>query len=114
MMRTRSRQLATARSRFDETSQNPPSAASESAVSTHPRTPPPPADILQHVDDLGLHRVIEVPRRLVDEEQGRSAHDRPRERGALSFPLGELGGVRLGAGREPDDAERVEYARGDL
>src|SRR3990172_4816591 len=43
MMRTRSRQLATARSRFDETSQNPPSAASESAISTIALTATRPA-----------------------------------------------------------------------
>src|SRR4029453_6011695 len=42
-MRTRSRHRATARSRLDDTSQNPPSAASESVISTIALTATRPA-----------------------------------------------------------------------
>src|SRR5207247_8492551 len=42
-MRTRSRQRATARSRLDDTSQKPPSAASESVISTMALTATRPA-----------------------------------------------------------------------
>src|SRR5256886_7075021 len=168
MMRTRSRHRATARSRFTESSQNPPSAASESVISTialtatrppgrrsrtaspirNPSTPsalvfhdpstlerdrPSPErarevglvrgehdrraarpDVPEHGEDLVLHRLVEVPRRLVGEEEGRPAHDRARERRALGLALRELSRVRLGARREAHDAERVERALGDL
>ena len=43
MMRTRSRHRATARSRFTESSQNPPSAASDSVISTIALTATRPA-----------------------------------------------------------------------
>src|SRR5206468_10653502 len=168
MMRTRSRHRATARSRFTESSQNPPSAASDSVISTIALTATRPArrrsrsaspirnpstrsalvlheppalererpsperlrevrlvrrehdrratgpDVAQRAQDLVLHRLVEVARRLVGEEERGLAHDRAGERRALSLALRELRGVGLRAGREADDAERVEDALGDL
>src|SRR5207245_138381 len=141
MTRTRSRHRATARSRFSESSQNPPSTASDSVISTtaltatrparrrsrtaspirNPSTPSPlvfhdpsaperdrPSpehpheigsvsgqhdgraarpDVPEHVEDLGLHRLVEIPRRLVREEEWRFADDRPRARRAPSLVL---------------------------
>src|SRR5205809_653694 len=168
MMRTRSRHRATARSRFAESSQNPPSAASDRVISTIALTATRPArrrsrsaspirnpstrsalvlheppalererpsperlrevrlvrrehdrratgpDVAQRAQDLVLHRLVEVARRLVGEEERGLAHDRAGERRALSLALRELRGVGLRAGREADDAERVEDALGDL
>src|SRR5262245_36742605 len=167
-MRTRSRQRATARSRLDDTSQKPPSAASESEISTialmatrparrrsrsasptrNPTTRsalvlhdvaaierqgaalerrgqarlvggqhdrgPARADVLQRLDDLGGHRLVEVAGGLVGQEQGRPSHDGARQRRALRLPLRELRRIGLGPRRHPDDAERVEDALGDL
>src|SRR3989442_3924481 len=168
MTRTRSRHRATARRKFSESTQNPPSPASDSVISTtartatrpsrgrsrtaspirNPSTPSPlvfhdpsaperdrPSpehpheigsvsgqhdgraarpDVPEHVEDLGLHRLVEIPRRLVREEEWRFAHDRPSERRALSLALRELGRIGLGAGGEAHHAERVEDALGDL
>src|SRR5439155_384934 len=71
-------------------------------------------DVPEHGEDLVLHRLVEVPRRLVGEEERRPAHDRARERRALRLALRELSRVRLSARREAHDAERVERALGDL
>src|SRR5436309_3532232 len=162
MMRTRSRHRATARSRFAESSQNPPSASSVRVISTIALTATRPArrrsrsaspirnpstrsalvlheppalererpsperlrevrlvrrehdrratgpDVAQRAQDLVLHRLVEVARRLVGEEERGLAHDRAGERRALSLPLRELRGGGLRAGREADVAGHVD------
>src|SRR5438309_9726071 len=167
-MRTRSRHRATARSRLDDTSQKPPSAASESVISTMALTATRPArrrsrnaspirnpattsalvlrdvtaverhraaakrcsqaslvrgqhdrgsarsDILERLEDLGGHRLVEISGGLVGEEERRPPHDGPSQRRALRLALRELRGVGLSPRRQPDDAERVEDALGDL
>src|SRR5258706_13111102 len=130
-MRTRSRHWATARSRLDDTSQKPPSAASESVISTIALTATRPAllrsrsasptrnpttrsalvlhdmaaverqgaalerrgqpgltgaqhdrratrpDVLERLEDLGGHRLVEVAARPVSDQQPRAASPRP-------------------------------------
>src|SRR5258705_1534781 len=136
-MRTRSRHWATARSRLDDTSQKPPSAASESVISTialtatrpallrsrsasptrnpttrsalvlhdmaaverqgaaperrgqpglmggqHDRRAPRP-DLLQRLENLSGHRLVELAGRLVGEEQRRAPPYGPPPPGPL-------------------------------
>src|SRR5438552_18949366 len=49
-------------------------------------------DVAQHAQDLVFHRLVEVARRLVGEEEGRLTDDRAGQGRALSLALGGLRG----------------------
>src|SRR2546430_11973912 len=158
-MRTRSRQRATARSRLDDTSQKPPSAASESVISTMALTATRPAlrrsrrasptrkpttrsalvlhdvagierhgaalerrrqarlvsrqhdrgparaDVLERLEDLGGHRLVEVSGRLVREEERRASPHGPGPRPAPRPPPGGLPGGGPSPRRHTDETE---------
>mmetsp|Transcript_27545 Transcript_27545/g.91635 ORF Transcript_27545/g.91635 Transcript_27545/m.91635 type:complete len:233 (+) Transcript_27545:524-1222(+) len=71
-----------------------------------------PRQIVQRCLHLGFVLIVERARRLVEQQQRRVAHERPRQRDALLLPAGEGGAgsadPRLEAARQRrDEVERV-------
>ena len=56
----------------------------------------------QHVEQMLGGGVIELPGRLVGEDQRRAVRDRPRHRDALGLPAGEFFGKFIGDLGEPE------------
>src|SRR5215472_11955707 len=71
-------------------------------------------DVLDQVEDLAGHLLVEVARRLVGQKQRGRLHDGPGERGALGLALRELGGVGLGARGQPYRLQGLEGLGRDL
>ena len=66
--------------------------------------------VLQQVDDLGLHRDIQRRHRLVADDQPRFASQRTRDAYALALAARELVRVALGMlGRQPDGAQQFGH-----
>src|SRR5438034_1310292 len=85
MTRTRSRHRATARSRFSESSQNPPSAASDSVISTTALTATRPAR--RRSRTASPIRNPSTPSALVFHDPSAPERDRPSpERGHCTLP----------------------------
>src|SRR5208282_1556440 len=62
--------------------------------------------LAQEIDDLRLHRHVEGRGRLVEHDEARREHHRPRDGDALALAAGELVGIAMPrVGIEPDLAE---------
>ena len=68
-------------------------------------------DALQQFHDLGRVRRIEIPGRLVAQQDLRVADQRPRDRGALLFAARELAREHPALVREPDEIEHARHLR---
>src|SRR5580693_6208685 len=55
---------------------------------------------------------VQVPGRLVAQQQARPVHQRPRDRDALALPAGQGGGQRVEPVSQPDRVERVDRRPG--
>jgi hypothetical protein len=71
-------------------------------------------DVLDDVQNLAGHLLVEAARRLVGEEEQRFAGDGARKRRALRLALRELCRVGLCARRQADRTQGIEDARRDL
>jgi hypothetical protein len=71
-------------------------------------------DVLDDVEDLGGHALVEAAGRLVGDQQERLARDRAGQRRPLGLPLRELSGIGLGTRGEAHRAQGVEDPARDL
>ena len=64
--------------------------------------------LVEQIHDRGRVPRIQVPGRLVAQQQARPVHQRPRDRHPLALPAGQRGGQRVEPVAEPDRVQRID------
>src|ERR687883_203818 len=82
-------------------------------VGDHEDRRPRAVDAVEELHDPDGRVGVEVPGRLVADEERRVVHERPRDRDALLLAARELVRKRLHLAREPDETEHLRNLRSD-